>query len=187
LPGFNDLETVAPGIASEWNQEKNGSLTPKMVSRGCKTNVWWICSNNPEHEWRANVNNRFTHGAGCPSCAKHGFNPGKDSWLYLLRHPERSLFQVGISNVPEERLQLHSRRGWVLVDLRGPMNGHLTRSYETGILRALKGNGVNVMAKTDSGLPSGTQGEAWHADDYSPSSMSEVLELMHRFEEWCVA
>ena len=28
LPGFNDLETLYPDVAAQWDREKNGSLSP---------------------------------------------------------------------------------------------------------------------------------------------------------------
>ena len=65
LTGYNDLQTLNPILASEWNYEKNGNLSPKdfMVSSGVK--VWWKC--NKEHEWQATINHR-NNGKGCPYC-----------------------------------------------------------------------------------------------------------------------
>ena len=40
--GFNDLASMYPNLASEWNYEKNGSLTPQMVTCGSTKNVWWV-------------------------------------------------------------------------------------------------------------------------------------------------
>lgn len=37
LPGFNDLETLYPDVAAQWDREKNGSLSPRDVSTGSKT------------------------------------------------------------------------------------------------------------------------------------------------------
>ena len=34
LVGINDLATVNPELAKEWNYEKNGELKPTMVTRG---------------------------------------------------------------------------------------------------------------------------------------------------------
>lgn len=65
LTGYNDLQTLNPILASEWNYEKNGNLSPKdfMVSSGVK--VWWKC--NKGHEWQATINHR-NNGKGCPYC-----------------------------------------------------------------------------------------------------------------------
>lgn len=67
LPGFNDLATKNPRLASEWNYEKNGELTPQDVMAGSGRKVWWKCKNN--HEWQATILSR-NRGNGCPYCAR---------------------------------------------------------------------------------------------------------------------
>lgn len=68
LPGFNDLATVNPDVASQWHPTLNGNLTPDQVTRGCKKRVWWEC---PEgHVWQAIIFSRTGRkAAGCPVCA----------------------------------------------------------------------------------------------------------------------
>lgn len=67
LPGFNDLETINPELASEWHPVKNGSLTASSVSPKSSKKVWWLgkCG----HEWQATVNDR-ANGTGCPVCRR---------------------------------------------------------------------------------------------------------------------
>lgn len=64
--GINDLKTLMPELASEWNYEKNNSLRPESISKGSKKKVWWKC-NACGHEWKAYVYNRV-RGDGCPNC-----------------------------------------------------------------------------------------------------------------------
>ena len=66
LAGFNDLATLKPEIAEEWDYIANNDLSPSMVT--CKSNkkVYWICSNG--HKWSAKVEDRV-NGNGCPVCA----------------------------------------------------------------------------------------------------------------------
>jgi len=66
LKGYNDLETINPPLASEWNYEKNENLKPEMVTSGSTKQVWWKCSKG--HEWKACINNR-NKGTKCPICA----------------------------------------------------------------------------------------------------------------------
>lgn len=68
LKGYNDLATLNSKVAEEWNYDKNGTLTPEMVTVGSNKYVWWRCKNN--HEWRAQVNAR-TQGIGCAKCSAH--------------------------------------------------------------------------------------------------------------------
>ena len=65
LVGFNDLATVNPDLASEWNYKKNGELKPTMITGVCGKSVWWECQYG--HEWQAKVSNR-ANGNGCPYC-----------------------------------------------------------------------------------------------------------------------
>ena len=73
--GFNDLATVNPKLASEWNYEKNDGLKPTNVTAGSHKKVWWKCSDG--HEWQAEIHSRNS-GTGCPYCSKRfavkGFN-----------------------------------------------------------------------------------------------------------------
>lgn len=65
LKGYNDLATMFPSIAAEWNYDKNDKLKPTDVTYGSGKNAWWICKNG--HEWKSTVDNR-TRGKGCPIC-----------------------------------------------------------------------------------------------------------------------
>ena len=67
LKGFNDLQTVNPALAKEWNYERNNGLSPADVMPNSDKKVWWICSKG--HEWQALIGNRHK-GNGCPQCAR---------------------------------------------------------------------------------------------------------------------
>ena len=67
LKGYNDLETVNPILALEWNYNKNDGLTPAEVMPNSDKKVWWKC--NKGHEWQSTIGHR-NHGRGCPICAR---------------------------------------------------------------------------------------------------------------------
>ncbi len=67
LTGYNDLQTLNPVLASEWNYEKNHDLTPADVMPNSGKKVWWKCSKG--HEWQAIIQGR-NKGRGCPICRK---------------------------------------------------------------------------------------------------------------------
>lgn len=67
LAGFNDLATIHPGIAKEWNYDRN-DLTPEQVTPGSNKNVWWICKYG--HEYQSLVSTRTLQNTGCPICNK---------------------------------------------------------------------------------------------------------------------
>lgn len=62
----NSLEQRAPQLAAEWHTERNGQLTPAMISFGSGKKVWWKCGKG--HEWKASVSNRY-QGGKCPYCS----------------------------------------------------------------------------------------------------------------------
>ena len=66
-PGFNDLASQRPDLAAEWNDKKNGTLTPQMVTVGSNKKIWWKCSLG--HEWEAAISARTGKSNGCPYCA----------------------------------------------------------------------------------------------------------------------
>jgi hypothetical protein len=73
--GVNDLRTVNPTAAAEWDTEKNGSLRPDSVAANDNRKAWWQCATG--HSWQATVDSRNS-GKGCPYCSKRylltGFN-----------------------------------------------------------------------------------------------------------------
>lgn len=72
----NSLASKFPDIASEWDYEKNVSLTPDMVTSSSDKKVWWIgkCG----HSWQTVVHARTRSKSGCPYCNSNrllvGFN-----------------------------------------------------------------------------------------------------------------
>ena len=68
VKGENDLQTVNPSLAKEWNYEKNNGLTPSDVMSNSGKKVWWKCSKG--HEWQATIDHR-NKGTSCPICRKN--------------------------------------------------------------------------------------------------------------------
>ena len=66
IEGVNDLKTLNPTLAQEWNYEKNGNLRPGNMRPNSGKKIWWKCSHG--HEWEARIYHR-NRGSGCPYCA----------------------------------------------------------------------------------------------------------------------
>lgn len=64
LFGTNDLQTLNPLVASEWDFKKN-KITPSEVTSYSHKKVWWVC--NKGHSWQAMIFNRV-NGNSCPYC-----------------------------------------------------------------------------------------------------------------------
>ena len=76
----NSLLSLYPLVAKEWSVEKNGTITPKMVSYGSNEKFWWKCS-TCHNEWMASVADRTIGSKGCSKCAKN-----KLSQLFKMKH-----------------------------------------------------------------------------------------------------
>jgi hypothetical protein len=166
IRGENDLATTHPNLAAEafgWD--------PSTVMAGTGRILDWQCAGG--HVYKSNGANRL-QGQGCPSCATHGYDPGADGWLYLIRHPVHGLLQVGITNEPEVRLGSHRSRNWEVVDLRGPMEGSLARAWEKSILQMLKSRGASFPGVDLAGTFSGYT-ESWVESTFPASSVLDLI------------
>ncbi|MBQ3946307.1 MAG: zinc-ribbon domain-containing protein [Alphaproteobacteria bacterium] len=67
--GINDLKTLRPDLAEEWNYEKNGELRPENFLPKSGKRVWWRCK-TCGHEWCTTINHRY-YGTGCPKYNEH--------------------------------------------------------------------------------------------------------------------
>ena len=91
------------------------------------------------------------------------------------------MLQIGITNAPDDRLAKHKRKGWELVELRGPMDGHLTQQWETAILRMLKAKGADLSNSKIAGKFDGYS-EAWSKPTFEVKSIKELMRLTEEFE-----
>lgn len=67
MQGFNDLETLNPSLAKEWDIEQNLPLRASNVVPGSSKKVWWRCQLG--HSWKAMVVNRHRYESKCPFCS----------------------------------------------------------------------------------------------------------------------
>ena len=173
LAGFNDLLHLNPLLAAQAN-----GWEPSQVLAGSSKKMAWICTEG--HKWIATVDSRRA-GNGCPSCAVTGFDPNKSGWLYFISHSDWEMAQIGITNDPDKRLGQHKKLGWELLELRGPMDGHLTQQWETAILRMLKAKGADLSNSKIAGKFDGYS-EAWSKYTFEVKSIKELMRLTEEFE-----
>ena len=176
LFGYNDLQTKFASIASEAS-----GWDPKKVIAGSNQHKIWKCSEG--HKWKATIASRTGLQAGCPTCAPGGgFDPNDSGYLYFLIHKHWEMYQIGITNVPDRRLHQHKNLGWEVTELRGPMDGHLTKEWETAILRMLKAKGADLANKEIAGKFDGYS-EAWSKSTFPVKSIKELMRLTEEFED----
>ena len=68
VTGRNDLATVKPELAKEWDYEKNVDINPNQVSYSSGKKYWWKCTKG-HASYLADPAHR-SNGTGCPLCAK---------------------------------------------------------------------------------------------------------------------
>ena len=174
LIGFNDLATTDPNIAKEafgWD--------PTTVTRATQKKRKWICGLG--HQWTASIAGRTKENSGCPSCAKPGFDPNKQAWLYFLENADLEMWQIGITNYPDQRLSKHAKAGWELIELRGPMEGNLTQDLESSCLKALVKRGAILGHKAGIKKFDGYS-EAWTKESLKVTSIKQILDWVYEDE-----
>lgn len=138
MTGYNDLQTVAPDVASSWHLKKNGDLTPETVIAGGRSKYWWICDLG--HEWDTTIRKRID-GYGCRICAGLEVQPGfndlasQEPSIAAEWHPTKN------GNVTPDKVMVRSTSlAWWQCK-----SGH---EWETKIFnRTLQNNGCNECKK----------------------------------------
>jgi hypothetical protein len=175
LVGFNDLATTHPELAAQAD-----GWDPTTFSAGSSRRLRWRCAIG--HLWGAQIANRTSSDqTGCPSCAKYGFDPNKESWMYFLKNYDLAMYQIGITNTPNRRLAEHGKGGWEVIELRGPMDGHLTQNLETDCLHALEKRGAILGHKAGIDKFDGYT-EAWTKASLNVTSIKQILDWVYEDE-----
>jgi len=68
MPGVDDLETLYPEIAKEWDNDKNGDVLPSHIKPYSNRKFFWICP-KCGHSYQSTAGNRVA-GHGCSDCAR---------------------------------------------------------------------------------------------------------------------
>ena len=135
--GGNDLASVYPELAKQWDAVKNAPLTPADVTPHTHRKVWWKCPQG--HEWQASVHSR-AQGTGCPICTNHipvvGENTLADRFPQIAQEWD---YEKNAPLTPEQVLPGTSRRVWWICP-----NGHSCRTNISS--RTSGGNGCPICA-----------------------------------------
>jgi hypothetical protein len=68
MPGVDDLETLHPMIAKDWDKDKNVGVLPSQVKPYSNRKYYWLCP-KCGHSYQSTAGNRVA-GHGCPICAQ---------------------------------------------------------------------------------------------------------------------
>ena len=81
-------------LLTQWDRERNLSLTPESVHSGSEARVWWLCRHG--HSWNAAVDTRTRLRRGCPYCSGQKVVRGESDLAHRypgtakLWHPTRN-------------------------------------------------------------------------------------------------
>lgn len=79
-PGFNDIATVNPLLASKWSL-RNADILPTQVGAGSETPVWWVCPKG--HDYLSTPASQ-SRGRGCSVCAGKQVIPEVNSFAFAF-------------------------------------------------------------------------------------------------------
>jgi len=106
----NNLKTLFPKIAKEWDFKKNNK-NPEDVVFGSHYLAYWKCNKN--HSYSARVYRRTTRDSGCPYCS--GLLPSKENNLKVLfpKIAQEWDYQKNKEKPTEITSQSDKKRWWI--------------------------------------------------------------------------
>ncbi len=110
IPGENDIKTLFPEIAKEWNSEKNITIKIETVAAFSGKKVWWKCKKG--HEWFAVISSRTKLGSGCPYCAGRKAIPGETNFLTIFPELDEEWDYSKNKINPREYTACSSKKAW---------------------------------------------------------------------------
>lgn len=186
LPGENDLQTLDPELAAQWHPTKNGTVTPRQISRGSNKKVWWECMWG--HAWQAEVISRAM-GNGCPECARirNSSFPEKAIVYYLkdifpdvMENANKSVLPwLGRMEIDVYIPSLH-----LGIEYDGPHHVLKTDQRKNELCRR---NGVQLIRVRDDRLPNDPKGSVniRHKNQRDDSLENAIGEILKNISEIC--
>jgi hypothetical protein len=138
-------QCVGPGRGAPLSKDiVNERLVARGITvmgefKGVDYKTEFKCREN--HIWVALPRNVLSVSS-CPSCAKHGFNPEKKAWTYVLNFG--SYIKYGITNNLDQRLNTLQKNGnYTLISSKCFENGLLALIWENNIKTIFGGKFVS--------------------------------------------
>lgn len=130
-----------PNIASEWDYEKNGNLTPDKVPVGSHKDAYWICPTCGQ-SYKSRICNRTAPSRQkktslCPICLGRTIIPGFNSLKAKFPNLVDKEWDYDLNNVDPDTIAPHTNKSFFWKCL----NGH--ESYKSKVNNKVNGNGGN--------------------------------------------
>lgn len=91
IPGVNDLLTLFPQIAAEWDYESNDDISPTDISPNSWKPFNWICPKGHHYSMKVHLRTHSTKSIDCPKCVKaHSTSFPEQAFFYYTKqfYPE---------------------------------------------------------------------------------------------------
>ena len=102
VKGVNDLKTLYPELAKEFDEKLNGIKAEDVIS-GSNKIYYWRCSRHINHVWKETLNNRIFRNYGCPYCTNKkvlsGFNDLQTLYPDISKEFDVSLNNIAPNNI----------------------------------------------------------------------------------------
>lgn len=174
LVGYNDLSTVNPMLAMEWNYDKNRGITPHDVTEFSNKRVWWKCS-KCGHEWRTAVNNR-AQGKGCSRCASELQTSFPEQAIYFYCNKMTKTINRDTSFGKEIDIYLPELH--VGIEYSGSYWHDGKTNYDKSKIDFLKKNGIRVIAIKDGVENTFNENVIIHKDDSLDWAIRKLFEIL---------
>ncbi len=115
IPGTDDLATLYPEVAEEWDFNKN-DYSPNEVAPMSNKYAWWICK-KCGFSWKAIIGSRVNKKAGCPCCSGRVPKEGENDFKTL--YPKLALewdFEANKKGPEKYVVGSHSRVSWKCIN-----------------------------------------------------------------------
>jgi hypothetical protein len=183
VAGTNDLATLRPDLALQWDKTRNENLSPNDVLPGSNKKVWWIC--NFGHGWDAAPATR-SRGIGCPICSNQrvlaGYNDLATTHPILVKEWHHS---KNAGTAPSDIVAGTNKKFWWQC-----VKGHEweaaanRRAYQkTGC--PFCSNQFVLVGFNDLATVRPKLAAEWHHEKNSPKSASEVVAGSNKKYWWC--
>lgn len=88
-----NVKTLYPKVAMEWDYERNQGILPEECAPISTPSVWWKCSINNEHKWKAPIYSRTDGKNECPLCTHNRYSKIQIEWLKFVMETEHIFIQ----------------------------------------------------------------------------------------------
>lgn len=130
------LAESSPELVEEWDFEKNGSLTPDLVSNMSLKKVWWMCYKG--HEWQASISSRTNMKSGCPYCSGRKAIKGENDLATVCPDLAKEWDYKKNTIIPTEVSAGSTKKVWWI--------GKCGHSWDARIVNRAKGVGCPVCS-----------------------------------------